>query len=414
MLVSHRRDQLIEFVKALLKHSFVLDALAESAENTWAHVEELIEEHRRDAESSRLREAVPSVGSFFTALPLARAWKRYDETYRISRRRFVSPSFNEIRGVFNVAQVLAFDEQSLQFVTFDGDCTLYSDGKNFQDLELATMIKRLLRAGVRVALVTAAGYGYDAPRYEKRLASLLQHLVDDDDDLAPRFYVVGGESNYLLQARTVFDDDDDDASSSSSRRRRRRVVLEPRAEAWSAVVQFDEAQVRTLLDVAEQSLRDTVADVKMDARVVRKPRAVGLIPQNARRELLDEAVLRAQDALKNLREPPYCAFNGGSDVWVDVGNKRVGVTGLQRLLDVQPANSLHVGDQFLNTGNDYAARAASCCLWITDPTETKAILSDVLDVLEHRNPRGLPTSPNSKAPPRLFPPLLDDDDDDDG
>ena len=27
---------------------------------------------------------------------------------------------------------------------------------------------------------------------------------------------------------------------------------------------------------------------------------------------------------------PYCAFNGGSDVFIDVGNKRVGVAALQK------------------------------------------------------------------------------------
>ena len=52
--------------------------------------------------------------------------------------------------------------------------------------------------------------------------------------------------------------------------------------------------------------------------------------------------------------PPYCAFNGGNDVWVDIGNKRVGVMGLCTLLQLPPESVLHVGDQFLNTGNDCA------------------------------------------------------------
>ena len=414
MLVSHRRDQLIQFVKELLRHSFVLDALEESAEQTWSHVEELIDEHRK-CESSRLKEAVPTVGSFFTPLPLARAWRRFDATYRISKRRFVSPSFNEIREILNLAQVLAFqrpsfddDEpetkknySSLEFVTFDGDCTLYSDGKNFNDTDLASMIRRLLDAGVRVAVVTAAGYGYDATKYEKRLEHLLGSFGDLDDDTVSRFFVVGGESNYLFQAGN-----------------HTKVGLHPREEAWATCVHFDETAVRNLLDVAETSLRNSVDDLQLDARVLRKPRAVGLIPAVPRREILDEAVLRAQDALKKHRLntvsyiPPYCAFNGGSDVWVDVGNKRVGVTGLQHLLNLKPENSLHIGDQFLNTGNDFAARAASCCLWITDPNETKAILADILAVVElpfrRPDPKDsdlpLPPSPRGKSLPRLFPP----------
>ena len=65
-----------------------------------------------------------------------------------------------------------------------------------------------------------------------------------------------------------------------------------------------------------------------------------------------QLVLRAQEALTSGgARLPYCAFNGGSDAWVDVGNKRVGVTGLQRFLNAKPGACPHVGDQFLSTGN---------------------------------------------------------------
>jgi hypothetical protein len=85
---------------------------------------------------------------------------------------------------------------------------------------------------------------------------------------------------------------------------------------------------------------------------------------------------------------PYCVFNGGTDAWLDVGNKSVGVAALQAYLEVPAyymyiiicimykthllyakipikpmyipikptylqvpaANCLHVGDQFTNTG----------------------------------------------------------------
>ena len=39
---------------------------------------------------------------------------------------------------------------------------------------------------------------------------------------------------------------------------------------------------------------------------------------------------------------------------------------------------LHIGDQFLNTGNDYAARAVSPCIWIINPQETTYILKSIL------------------------------------
>ena len=42
----------------------------------------------------------------------------------------------------------------------------------------------------------------------------------------------------------------------------------------------------------------------------------------------------------------------GNDVWIDVGNKLIGVQALQGYLTSKPDQTLHVGDQFLSTGND--------------------------------------------------------------
>ena len=75
---------------------------------------------------------------------------------------------------------------------------------------------------------------------------------------------------------------------------------------------------------------------------------------------------------------PFCAFNGGSDVWVDIGNKRVAVEVLSSYLGIDPHEILHIGDQFLNTGNDFAARAVCPCIWITSPEETTYILKTIL------------------------------------
>jgi len=405
MLTSHRRDQFIEFIKGLLQHSFVLDALEESAANSWKHIEELIEEHRLCSDgSSRLAQAVPTIGEFFTPLPLAATWAAFDARYRVSRRRFVQPSFNEIRQILNEAQVRAFagearpgskNRSSLDFVSFDGDCTLYSDGKNFNDPKLAAQILRLLEAGVVVALVTAAGYGYEAARYEKRLDGLLRVLAaaEPEPETLRRFFVVGGESNYLLQLEQT-----------PGAHHNGKISLVSRADLWDTLdfVAFDETEVTTLLDVAEATITHAIADLGLpDARVVRKPRAVGLLPVAANREQLDETVLRVQEALRRLQlSLPYCAFNGGSDVFVDIGNKKVGVQGLQALLHLQPKSCLHIGDQFLNTGNDYAARSASCCLWITNPDETKAILHTLLDIVDPH----APTSRSPHHPPTTTPP----------
>ena len=50
-----------------------------------------------------------------------------DRQRRISSRRFVPPSFNDIRLVLNSAQVLGLvrDGGKPKLVTFDGDVTLY-------------------------------------------------------------------------------------------------------------------------------------------------------------------------------------------------------------------------------------------------------------------------------------------------
>ena len=85
----------------------------------------------------------------------------------------------------------------------------------------------------------------------------------------------------------------------------------------------------------------------MRARIIRKKRSVGLIPKEDEklpREALDEAVLRIQTELDEAKVVlPFCAFNGGRDAWVDVGNKRVGVQVLQSYLGIPPEETLHVG-----------------------------------------------------------------------
>lgn len=153
---------------------------------------------------------------------------------------------------------------------------------------------------------------------------------------------------------------------------------------------WPEADITGLLDLAEKSFKTSIEDQNLRARFIRKKRSVGLVPSGGEappipREALDETVLRVQDDLgKMMRSTqvktplPYCAFNGGRDVWVDVGNKRVGVQILQSYLGVPAEETLHIGDQFLNTGNDYAARQTCPCIWITSPDETTYILKSIL------------------------------------
>jgi IMP and pyridine-specific 5'-nucleotidase len=226
-------------MKSMLQHSFVLDALDTTGADTFSHFELLIEEHRcleaqqHSSDSgdcatptSRLKQLVPTVGRFFTPLPLRVAFEVYNQKHRLTKRKHIQISFNECRHILNLAQIIALrkvhrpaaenvlattlkddsseanmsgsqldgterlaaavrrkfrmesigsfndlgEEEALadlsefngpRLISFDGDQTLYSDGQNFErNPRLAFYLYQLLRHGVTVAVVTAAGYEY--------------------------------------------------------------------------------------------------------------------------------------------------------------------------------------------------------------------------------------------------------------
>ena len=86
--------------------------------------------------------------------------------------------------------------------------------------------------------------------------------------------------------------------------------------------------------------------MRLKCQIIRKQRAVGnllpllsadvgLVPEKSKltRECLEEAVLASQRTLSHhpvSQKIPFCCFNGGSDVWIDVGDKSLGVSVLQR------------------------------------------------------------------------------------
>jgi IMP and pyridine-specific 5'-nucleotidase len=153
-----------------------------------------------------------------------------------------------------------------------------------------------------------------------------------------------------------------------------------------APANWSEEEIKNLLDAAEDAVTESLSDLQMRGRLIRKKRSIGLVPDQGAeisREALDETVLRCQTQLSMMNDGtgpniPFCAFNGGRDVWVDAGNKRVGVQLLGSYLGFEGHEILHIGDQFLNTGNDFAARAVCPCIWITNPTETTYILKTIL------------------------------------
>lgn len=149
---------------------------------------------------------------------------------------------------------------------------------------------------------------------------------------------------------------------------------------------WTEEEVTRLLDVAQSSLEDGIKRMNLPLKTYRKSRAVGTIraegheDQVLSREQLDELALSCKHNLTKIEHRlPFCAFNGGSDVWMDIGNKLIGVNALLKYYRTAAENTLHVGDQFLSTGNDISTRRACCTVWVGDPSETVGILKSLLD-----------------------------------
>lgn len=302
------------------------------------------------------------------------AFKYQDNRRFISRRRFVAPSFNDIRLVLNSAQLLGLVRSSeVKLVTFDGDVTLYDDGACLtSDNPVIPQIVRLLQQGRKVGIVTAAGYS-EAPKYYERLHGLLD-AIHDSSVLTPAqkqgIIVMGGESNFLFR----FDSNSDC-----------RLAYVPRSE-WllEEMRAWHDDDIKELLDLAESALRACAANLNLPAAVLRKDRAVGVYPVNGvriNREQLEETVLAVQNAVERSAvgsRLPFCAFNGksqptnvsssmrdinlrkigGNDVFVDIGDKSWGVRCCQqyfgKMEPIHPSSTLHIGDQFLSAGaNDF-------------------------------------------------------------
>ena len=160
---------------------------------------------RGTASRSKLKLLVPTVGTFFTPLLLAEAFVYQDQHRRISSRRFVPPSFNDIRLTLNSAQIMGLVRQGpLHLVTFDGDVTLYDDGDSLTaDNPVIPRILAVLERGTSVSIVTAAGYT-EADEYYGRLYGLLDAIkeaINRGRLEKPKLVVMSGESKYLL----VFD-----------------------------------------------------------------------------------------------------------------------------------------------------------------------------------------------------------------
>ena len=176
----------------------------------------------------------------------------------------------------------------LELVTFDGDLTLYDDGESLNDhSSVIPRILGLMRKGTKIGIVTAAGYT-DARRYYERLRGLLEALQTSDMPslLKENLIVMGGEANYLFK----FSEGDPD-----------RLKLVARKD-WllDEMMLWHDDDITQLLNVAELALADCIKNLRLKAQIIRKERAVGIIPEQYHkfsREALEETVLVTQKIL---------------------------------------------------------------------------------------------------------------------
>lgn len=333
-----------------------------------------IAEHRREPKTSKLRRMVPTIGSFYTSLKMTEAFLEYDEFFALSRRQYVPPNFAEIRHILNIAQVHS-SANALKLVTFDADGTLYADGAHMQhDNDMIRLIISLMRQGIHVAIVTAAGYPNDAEKFEQRVEGLLAAFtaLNLAGDVTDMFHIMGGECNYLL-----------------------RVVKHPKTgtrklefvpdEQWKSryMMSWRQEEIDELLTKAESMLLDGAARLRLPVEVLRKERAVGVIPKGPTiYEVLEDLAIVVQTNLSS--DLPFCAFNGGNDVFVDVGNKSLGLESLMNHLQLLPEQVLHVGDRFTDSGNDSATRDCCAIIWVANPEETYFFIHLLLQDIKRR------------------------------
>lgn len=333
-------------------------------------------------ELGRLKQLVPSISGFFTKLPLEKAFYIEDERRSISFRRLVCPSFNDIRLILNTAQALALAKavEPLKMCTFDGDVTLYEDGKSLaNDSEVIARLIKLLSRDIIVGVVTAAGYNdKSGEKYYHRLKGLIDELATNTTltkEQKENFLVMGGESNYLFR----YNDEIKNLK-----------WIEPNEWLLPTMKNWDDQDIENVLNLAEATLNDLNKKLALPAMVIRKHRGVGIVPLEGRklvREQLEEVVLSVQkrlEASSSGKRIQFCAFDGGSDVWVDIASKDLGVASLQGYFGgIHPKSTLHIGDQFASLGsNDFKARLSGCTVWIASPQETVQIIDDLTKYID--------------------------------
>ena len=126
-------------------------------------------------------------------------------------------------------------------------------------------------------------------------------------------------------------------------------------EAWKVeeLTKYNQSEIDQLLNMAEIKAMETAKTIKLGdkLKILRKEKAVGFPSTRAslifvglvmidptyipRSEMLNEIVFAIQDALPKHFSVPFCAFNSGKDVWIDIGNKSLGIRVFQKFLNAK-------------------------------------------------------------------------------
>ena len=218
----------------------------------------------------------------------------------------------------------------------------------------------LMSYGTKIGIVTAAGYT-EADKYYARLYGLLE-AIKASQLLTPaqkrNLIIMGGESNFLF----IYDPESPYLLTHLPRRN----WILPSMSTWT------QPTITTLLDLAEASLRECVHNLDLPATILRKERAVGIFPSvpgyHFPRESLEETVLIVQKKLEMSEVGkilPFCAFNGGNDVFVDIGDKSWGVLVCQKFFGrgEDGAGDSIMGERTLHVGG----RHSSLCAYSEPP-----------------------------------------------
>mmetsp|Transcript_15315 Transcript_15315/g.36149 ORF Transcript_15315/g.36149 Transcript_15315/m.36149 type:complete len:410 (+) Transcript_15315:18-1247(+) len=365
------QDDLIELLRMWMlepEHDMVL-----TVHEALTQMERMIHDHIQSPADSRLSHLVPHIGSLHLDLKLVEALEELEQRTALTQRRYIPPTFSEFRQLFNYATVHAV-ASTVKFITFDADDTLYKPGHCMQKTDwIVEALLALLQCGMTISIVTAAGYPRQPDKYEARMEGLLATMRDRKlpEEQRKRFLVMGGQCNYLCRVTEDYHLED-----------------VPREEWASEALNWDPAAVESLLDKAEATLREATSRLRLEVTVIRKERTVGCIntkPDRIPYESLEDVTLCIQHELKD-SPVPCCAFNGGTDVFVDVGDKCLGVRALQSYLGFTSNQTLHFGDGFFRTGNDVRVRDVAHTMWVSNPEETAQLLHILLKDLTYTMP----------------------------